>query len=120
MVESSTPSEEKPKLDTKALMGDALYGAVKGIGGLGLKLFTNLEINGKENIPLLGKAILTTVSKNVMRDILIVSQVSGRKIHFMLPPKLMRHQIAGPILKQLGMIRSTENKDDHRRHRIFL
>lgn len=112
MVESTDASENKNKLDTKALLNDVLYGAVKGIGGLTLQLFTNLEIEGKENVPLRGKAILTTVSKNIMRDMLIMSQVSGRKIHFMLSPKLMRHQIAGPVLKSLGMIRSTENKDD--------
>jgi 1-acyl-sn-glycerol-3-phosphate acyltransferase len=60
----------------------------------------------------MGKAILTTISKNPMRDMLIISQITGRKIHFMLSPKLMKHQIAGPILKTLGMIRGTENKDD--------
>ena len=112
MVESTDTSKNKNKLDTKALLNEVLYGAVKGIGGLTLQLFTNLEIVGKENVPLRGKAILTTVSKNIMRDMLIMSQVSGRKIHFMLSPKIMRHQIAGPVLKSLGMIRSTENKDD--------
>ncbi|MFX0042551.1 MAG: lysophospholipid acyltransferase family protein [Candidatus Hodarchaeota archaeon] len=112
-MEESTPvSEEKDKLDTKALATDFLYAAVKGIGGLFLKAFTNLNIEGDENIPTRGKAILTTVSKNIMRDMLIVSQLTGRKIHFMLDPKLMRHAIAGPVLKSLGMIRSTESKED--------
>lgn len=112
MTESSTVSKEDNKLDQKALMGDVLYGAVKGLGGLALKLFTNLEIEGKENIPLMGKAFITTISKNVMRDMIIISQVSGRKIHFMLSPKLMKHQIAGPVLKTLGMIRGTKSKED--------
>ena len=122
MVENETVSEEqisdektsgeKPKLDTKQLMNDALYGAVKGIGGFALKLFTNLVIEGKENIPMIGKAIITTISKNVMRDMLIISQVTGRKIHFMVSAKLMKHQIAGPVLKNLGMIRGTESKED--------
>jgi 1-acyl-sn-glycerol-3-phosphate acyltransferase len=112
-MEESTPvSEEKDKLDAKALATDFLYAAVKGLGGLFLKAFTNLNIEGDENIPIRGKAILTTVSKNIMRDMLVVSQLSGRKIHFMLDPKLMRHAIAGPVLKSLGMIRSTESKED--------
>ncbi|MHA1689807.1 MAG: lysophospholipid acyltransferase family protein [Promethearchaeota archaeon] len=112
MVESTEVPKSENKINTKELLGDVFYGTVKGIGGLALKLFTNLEIEGKENIPLRGKAILTTISKNVIRDLLIISQVSGRKIHFMLSPKLMRHQIAGPVLKSLGMIRSTESKED--------
>jgi 1-acyl-sn-glycerol-3-phosphate acyltransferase len=112
MEETAPISEEKDKIDAKALATDFFYAAVKGIGGLLLRAFTNLTIEGDENIPIRGKAILTTVSKNIMRDMLIVSQLSGRKIHFMLDPKLMRHAIAGPILKSLGMIRSTESKED--------
>ena len=112
MVEKAEILEEKPKFDTKGLMGDALYGAVKGIGLAALKAFTNLRIEGEDNIPYIGKAILTTISKNVMRDMLIISQITGRKIHFMLHPKIMKHQIAGPILKTLGMIRGTESKED--------
>lgn len=112
MEETAPVSEEKDKIDAKVLATDFFYAAVKGIGGLLLRAFTNLNIEGDENIPIMGKAILTTVSKNIMRDMLIVSQLSGRKIHFMLDPKLMRHAIAGPILKSLGMIRSTESKED--------
>lgn len=48
-----------------------------------------------------------------MRDMLIISQVTGRKVHFMISPKLMKHQIAGPVLKNLGMIRGTESKEDN-------
>jgi 1-acyl-sn-glycerol-3-phosphate acyltransferase len=104
--------EEKPRLNKKQIAGDLLYSAVKGIGGLALKAFTNLKIEGEENIPVRGKAILTTISKNAIRDMLIISQATGRKVHFMLSPKLMKHQVAGPILKQLGMFRSTISKDD--------
>lgn len=110
--ESTPEVKEKEKLDTKALAMDAFYAAVKGIGGLFLKAFTNLTVDGAENIPIRGKAILTTVSKNIMRDMIVISQLTGRKVHFMLNPKLMRHAIAGPVLKSLGMIRSTENKED--------
>lgn len=112
-ISEEKTSEEKSKLDTKELMTDALYGAVKGIGGVALKLFANLAIDGSENIPIRGKAIITTISKNVMRDMLIISQVTGRKVHFMISPKLMKHQIAGPVLKNLGMIRGTESKEDN-------
>ncbi|MFX1274234.1 MAG: lysophospholipid acyltransferase family protein [Promethearchaeota archaeon] len=114
MVEIPLVTEEKDekKDDRMALAGDLLYAAVKGIGGLALKAFTNLEIEGKEKIPLLGKAILTTISKNSMRDMLIISQLTGRKVHFMVDPKLMKHEIAGPVLKTLGMFRSTTSKED--------
>jgi len=112
MVANSVEVEEKPKLDKKKITGDLLYGAVKGLGGLALKTFSNLTIEGKENIPIRGKAILTTISKNAIRDMLVISQATGRKVHFMLNPKLMKHQVAGPILKQLGMFRSTTSKDD--------
>ena len=112
MVASTVEVEEKPRLDKKKLTGDLLYSAVKGMGGLALKSFTNLKVEGDENIPIRGKAILVTISKNAIRDMLVISQATGRKVHFMLNPKLMKHQVAGPILKQLGMFRSTLNKDD--------
>ncbi|MBD3196368.1 MAG: hypothetical protein GF317_15020 [Candidatus Lokiarchaeota archaeon] len=89
-----------------------LYGMTKGVAGLALKTITDLRIEGQENIPMHDKGIITTVSDNVIRDMLAISQLTGRQIHFMLDPKLIRHQIAGPVLKTLGMFRSTENKDD--------
>lgn len=112
MTEDQVVSEDPNKLNPKKLAFDALYGAVKGLSGLYFKLVTDLKIEGKENIPIRGKAILTTVAKNIIRDMLIISQVTGRKVHFMLDPKLMKHQIAGPVLKSLGMIRGTESKED--------
>ena len=112
MVEEQVVSEDPNKLNPKVLATDILYGAVKGLSGLFFKAFMNLRIEGKENIPVMGKAILTTVAKDIIRDMLIISQVSGRKIHFMIDPKMMKHQILGPVLKSLGMIRGTESKDD--------
>ena len=108
-------TEEKPKLDKKALISDVLYGAVKGLGLAALTTFANLRIEGKENIPYRGKALLTTTSKDgntVLLDMLILSQVSSRKIHFMVHPKIMGNKMYGPILKQLGMIRGTRDKED--------
>ena len=112
MAEEQVVSEDQNKFNPKKLAFDVLYGAVKGLSGLYFNLFTDLKVEGKENIPIRGKAILTTVAKNIIQDILIISQVTGRKIHFMLSPKLMKHQIAGPALKSLGMIRGTESKED--------
>lgn len=112
MVEEQVVSEDPNKLNPKVIATDVLYGAVKGLSGLFFKAFMNLRIEGKENIPIRGKAILTTVAKDIIRDMLIISQVSGRKIHFMIDPKMMKHQILGPVLKSLGMIRGTESKDD--------
>ncbi len=112
MGESSTISEDPNKLNPKKIAFDVLYGAVKGVSGLFFKAFMDLQIEGKENIPIRGKAILTTVAKNIIQDMLIISQVTGRKVHFMLDPKLMKHQLAGPVLKSLGMIRGTESKED--------
>lgn len=115
MVESSTvveKEEKEDKLNTKALGFDLLYAGFKSIGGLGLKAVLDLKIEGKENVPVRGKAILVTISKNVIRDILVVSQLTGRKVHFMINHKLMKHQIYGPIFKSLGMFRSTIDKDD--------
>ncbi len=114
MVEIPLATEEKEeKKDSRmVLAGDLLYAAVKGIGGLALKAFSNLEIEGKENIPYIGKALLVTISKNSLRDMIVISQVTGRKVHFMVDPKLMKHAVAGPLLKTLGMFRSTTSKDD--------
>jgi len=112
LTETEPVPEEKDKLNPKVIATDILYAAVKGFSGLFLKAFMGLKIEGEDNIPLRGKAILTTVTDNIIRDMLIISQVTGRKIHFMLDPKLMRHQIAGPVLKLLGMIRGTESKED--------
>jgi len=109
-----TISKEKegPQLDKKQLAKDFFYVGAKGIGELGLKLFSELETEGEENIPVLGKAIITTLSNNPMRDMLLISQLTGRKVHFMLNPKLIRHKVYGPVLKSLGMFRSTESKED--------
>ncbi|TFG16933.1 MAG: hypothetical protein EU530_11320 [Promethearchaeota archaeon] len=115
MVENTIDEKEikgRDKLISKDLMEDVLYGAVKGIGALGLWSLADFKIEGKENVPLMGKAILTTISDNALRDMLIISQVSGRRIHFMVHHKLMKNQMYGPILKSLGMFRSTLDKDD--------
>ncbi|TFF99956.1 MAG: hypothetical protein EU541_03615 [Promethearchaeota archaeon] len=100
------------KIGGRENFNKALYGLTEGIGGLALDAFTDLKIFGKENIPLHDKAILTTISDNIYRDILAITQLTGRQIHFMLDPKLIRHKVAGPVLKTLGMFRSTESKDD--------
>ncbi|MHA1535619.1 MAG: hypothetical protein ACTSP8_12910 [Promethearchaeota archaeon] len=55
MVETSTEEKEtkgKDKLNSKNLMKDILYAAVKGIGGFGLEAFADLKIEGKENVPI--------------------------------------------------------------------
>jgi 1-acyl-sn-glycerol-3-phosphate acyltransferase len=115
MVETSTEEKEskgKDKVVSKDLMKDLLYAVTKGLGGFGLEAFADLKIEGKENVPIIGKAILTTISDNALRDMAIISQVSGRRIHFMVHHKLMKHQVYGPVLKSLGMFRSTLDKDD--------
>jgi 1-acyl-sn-glycerol-3-phosphate acyltransferase len=106
------PEEEKQRFDKNQLMEDALYGLTKGLAGTILKNFAGLKVEGEEHIPYRGKAILTTISKNALRDMVIISQLTGRKVHFMVDPKMMKHQIAGPLLKSLGMIRGTESKED--------
>jgi len=71
MVETSTEekeTKEKGKAGSKDLMKDILYAAVKGFGGFGLEAFADLKIEGKNNVPIIGKAILTTVSDNALRD----------------------------------------------------
>jgi 1-acyl-sn-glycerol-3-phosphate acyltransferase len=116
MAETTQEPEEeikgKDKLFSKELMTDVLYASVKGLSWAGLALFADLKIEGKENIPLRNKAILTTISDNALRDMAIISQVSGRRIHFMVHHKLMKHQIYGPVLKAMGMFRSTYDKED--------
>ena len=114
MVETTQEPETsgREKTISKDVMEDFLYAAVKGFSGLGLSTMTDLKIEGKENIPYRGKAILTTISDNTLRDIAIISQTTGRRIHFMVHHKMMKHQIYGPVLKTLGMFRSTIDKDD--------
>jgi len=115
MVEASTEEkkdEGKDKVGSKDLMKDLLYAVTKGLGGFGLEAFADLRIEGKENVPIRGKAILTTISENTIRDIAIISQVSGRRIHFMVHHKMMKNQAYGFVLKALGMFRSTLDKDD--------
>ncbi|MFX1455941.1 MAG: lysophospholipid acyltransferase family protein [Promethearchaeota archaeon] len=112
MVEEQVVSEDQNKVNPKVIATDVLYGAVKGLSGLFFKAFMNLQVEGKENIPIRGKAIVTTVAHDIIRDMLILSQATGRKIHFMIDPKMMKHQILGPVLKSLGMIKGTESKED--------
>ena len=106
MVETSSEENEtkgKDKVLSKNLMQDIFYAVTKGLGNLGLTAFADLQIEGK---------ILTTISDNALRDMAIISQVSGRRIHFMVHHKLMKNQMYGPVLKSLGMFRSTLDKDD--------
>jgi len=115
MVETSSEENEtkgKDKMLSKDLMQDIFYAVTKGLGNFGLTAFADLQIQGRENIPTIGKAILTTISDNALRDMAIISQVSGRRIHFMVHHKLMKNQMYGPVLKSLGMFRSTLDKDD--------
>ncbi|MBD3255402.1 MAG: hypothetical protein GF383_09930 [Candidatus Lokiarchaeota archaeon] len=113
MVEKTVvEEEEKQTINKKEVATDIFYGTVKGLGGLALKTVSDLKIEGKDKIPIIGKAILTTVSDNVFRDMLVISLTTGRKVHFMLHPKIMANPVAGPLLKSLGMIRGTKNKDD--------
>jgi len=100
------------KIGGRENFNKVLYGLANGVAGLALETFTNLKIEGKEKIPLHDKAIITTISDNVLRDMMAIVQLSGRQIHFMLDPKLIRHPVYGPILKTLGMFRSTESKED--------
>jgi 1-acyl-sn-glycerol-3-phosphate acyltransferase len=109
---SASQSEENKGVNRDEIINDVLYGATKGVGQLIFKTVNNMRIEGKENVPMRGKAILTTISQNAMRDMILISQVSGRKVHFMLDPKLMKQQVVGPFLKRLGMFRSTLSKDD--------
>jgi len=115
MVETSSEEKEtkgRDKMLSKDLMQDIFYAVTKGLGNFGLTAFADLQIEGKENIPTIGRAILTTISDNALRDMAIISQVSGRRIHFMVHHKLMKNQMYGPVLKSLGMFRSTLDKDD--------
>ncbi|MFO8018090.1 MAG: hypothetical protein R6U96_05600 [Promethearchaeia archaeon] len=113
MVETAyNTTEESAGFDKDELINDLLYGATKGLGKMVSKYVNNLKIEGKGNVPMRGKAILTTISKNALRDMVLISQVSGRKIHFMLDPKLMKQKVVGDFLKRLGMFRSTISKDD--------
>ncbi len=117
-MEKMTETQQETKKDPFGFIGGRenfnklLYGLTKGMGGLALDAFLDLKIEGKENIPLHDKGILTTISENIYVDMLAITQLTGRQVHFMLDPKLIRHKIAGPVLKTLGMFRSTESKDD--------
>ena len=115
MVETSSEETEtkgKDKVLSKNLMEDIFYAVTKGLGNLGLMAFADLQIEGRENVPVIGRAILTTISHNALRDMAIISQVTGRRVHFMVHHKLMKNQMYGPVLKSLGMFRSTLDKDD--------
>ena len=115
MVETSSEENEtkgKDKVLSKNLMEDIFYAVTKGLGNFGLTAFADLQIEGRENVPIMGRAILTTISHNALRDMAIISQVTGRRVHFMVHHKLMKNQMYGPVLKSLGMFRSTLDKDD--------
>jgi len=70
MSESEIPEikEEGDKLNPKVIAFDMLYGAVKGLSGLFFKAFMDLKIEGQENIPLRGKAILTSITPNIIQS----------------------------------------------------
>ena len=78
-------TEEKPKLDKNALIGDVLYGAVKGLGMAALTTFANLRVEGEENMPYRGKGLITTTSKDgkpmhgLNGDILVWNPVTKRR-----------------------------------------
>ncbi|GAB4326763.1 MAG: hypothetical protein Kow0069_33440 [Promethearchaeota archaeon] len=107
-----TGGVEKGQGSGKNPVGELLYGAVKALGGTALKFVNKLRVEGEENVPAMGKAILFTVSENPLRDMVAIAQVTGRKVQFMVNPKLMKTPVVGPLLKTLGMFRSTTSKDD--------
>ncbi|MHA1328647.1 MAG: hypothetical protein ACTSRH_15215 [Promethearchaeota archaeon] len=75
MTETESQTEKKEKLIDKDTMLDFLYAGVKGLAGLGLSLFADLKIEGKNNIPLRGKAILTNETSDIWSSIKVLGNV---------------------------------------------
>src|SRR5271157_936260 len=91
---------------------DMFYNSVKVAAGLGIQNILKFTVDGKENIPVVGKAILLTIADNPIADMAVIIQLSGRQIHFMMSPKLFKTPGLHTVLDSLGMYRSTKDKDD--------
>jgi len=91
---------------------EMFYSGVKAIAGLGIQNILSYKVEGKENIPIMGKAILLTIADNVIADIAAIMNLSERPVHFMVSAKMFETPVLGSVLDGLGMYRSTTNKDD--------
>lgn len=91
---------------------EMFYSGVKVIAGLGIQNILEYKVDGKDNIPIVGKAILVTIADNVIADMAVVMHLSERPVHFMMSPKIFETPVLSSVLDGLGMYRSTKDKDD--------
>jgi 1-acyl-sn-glycerol-3-phosphate acyltransferase len=91
---------------------EMFYSGVKVVAGLGIQNILDYKVEGKDNIPIVGKAILVTIADNVIFDMAAVMHLSERPVHFMLSAKMFKTPVLGSVLDGLGMYRSTIDKDD--------
>lgn len=101
--------KKMPLLDK---IDDIFYNGVKVAAGLGFQYITKFQVDGRDNIPIIGKAILVTIADNAVLDMSVIMQLSGRAVHFMMSPKLFKTPGVRTVLDSLGMYRSTTDKDD--------
>ncbi|MFX0098119.1 MAG: lysophospholipid acyltransferase family protein [Candidatus Hodarchaeota archaeon] len=73
--------------------------------------FIPMKIEGNENVPDFKPAILTTIADQPI-DMFLVTALSPRKIHLMLPYKMFQTPGLKPLLESIGAYRSTKDKDD--------
>lgn len=73
--------------------------------------FVPMKIEGNENIPDFKPAILTTIADQPV-DMFLVTALSPRKIHLMLPYKMFETPGLKPLLESIGAYRSTKDKED--------
>ncbi len=91
---------------------EMFYSGVKTVAGLGIQNILDYKVDGKDNIPIVGKAILVTIADNVIADMAVVMQLTDRPVHFMMSPKLFETPVLSSVLDGLGMYRSTKDRDD--------
>ena len=100
------------KLPLLEKVDEMFYSSVKVLAGLGINNILNFKVEGKENIPIVGKAILVTIADNIIADMAVIMHLAERPVHFMLSPKLFETPILSSVLDGLGMYRSTRDKED--------
>ncbi|MHA1714298.1 MAG: lysophospholipid acyltransferase family protein [Promethearchaeota archaeon] len=73
--------------------------------------FVPMKIEGTENIPIFKPAILCSIAKQPI-DLFIVTALTPRKVHLMIPWKFFETPGLKPILEAFAAFRSTKSKDD--------
>jgi len=96
----------------KALMGDALYCAVRAFARLWIWIFfRRILVRHLERVPLRGPVLLAMNHPNNLIDALIIGAIIRRKIHYLATAALFENPFLAAFLGAMGVIQIHRRQD---------